>query len=135
MCLGHRLLPNRDMLVTGVGGRVRLVRDGKLLPAAIATVPVTASGEGGLLGIATHPQLSPAIASSTSTTRLHERQSREPGWNAAVLQVEAKPHETKSSSTTSQLPSITTVDGFALVQMGCSTLVREMPAIQTPRRM
>jgi len=56
MCLGHRLLPNRDMLVTERRGRVRLVRDGKLLPAAIATVPVTASGEGGLLGIATHTQ-------------------------------------------------------------------------------
>lgn len=54
---GIAFLPNRDMLVTERRGRVRLVRDGKLLPATIATVPVTASGEGGLLGIATHPNV------------------------------------------------------------------------------
>jgi glucose/arabinose dehydrogenase len=45
------------MLVTERRGRVRLVRGGKLLPAAIATVSVTANGEGGLLGIATHPNV------------------------------------------------------------------------------
>lgn len=54
---GIAFLPNGDMLVTERRGRVRLVRHGKLLPAAIVTVPVTASGEGGLLGIATHPNV------------------------------------------------------------------------------
>jgi len=106
-----------------------------LLPAAIATVPVTASGEGGLLGIATHPNVaSNRLFYLYYTTDTNGRAANRGGTLAAVPQVEAK-YETKSSSTTSQLPSITTVDGFALVQMGCSTLAREMPAIQTPRRM
>lgn len=53
---GIAFLPNQDMLVTERPGRVRLVRDGKLLQKPVATIDVTASGEGGLLGIATHPQ-------------------------------------------------------------------------------
>ncbi|WP_066383080.1 PQQ-dependent sugar dehydrogenase [Anabaena sp. CA = ATCC 33047] len=52
---GIAFLPNQDMLVTERPGRVRLVRDGKLIPQPVATIDVTASGEGGLLGIATHP--------------------------------------------------------------------------------
>ncbi len=52
---GIAFLPNQDMLVTERPGRVRLVRDGKLLQKPVATIDVTASGEGGLLGIATHP--------------------------------------------------------------------------------
>ncbi len=48
-------LPNRDMLVTERPGRVRLVQNGQLRPQAIATINVSASGEGGLLGLAVHP--------------------------------------------------------------------------------
>lgn len=48
-------LPNQDMLVTERPGRVRLVRSGKLISQPVATINVTSSGEGGLLGIATHP--------------------------------------------------------------------------------
>ncbi|MEA5512445.1 PQQ-dependent sugar dehydrogenase [Nodularia sp. UHCC 0506] len=51
---GIAFLPNDKMLVTERPGRVRLVENGELKPP-IATVNVTASGEGGLLGIATHP--------------------------------------------------------------------------------
>ncbi|CAA9367948.1 hypothetical protein AVDCRST_MAG94-3894 [uncultured Leptolyngbya sp.] len=54
---GIAFVPNGDMIVTERRGQVRLVRGGKLLPAAIATVPVSASGEGGLLGIAAHPNV------------------------------------------------------------------------------
>ncbi|MGB3207167.1 MAG: PQQ-dependent sugar dehydrogenase [Crinalium sp.] len=52
---GIAFLPNRDMLVTERPGRVRLVRKGKLQPQPVATINVSDSGEGGLLGIATHP--------------------------------------------------------------------------------
>lgn len=48
-------LPNQDMLVTERPGRVRLVRNGQLIPQPVATINVTESGEDGLLGIATHP--------------------------------------------------------------------------------
>lgn len=52
---GIAFLPNQDMLVTERPGRVRLVRGGKLVQKPVATIDVTNSGEGGLLGIATHP--------------------------------------------------------------------------------
>lgn len=52
---GMAFLPQGDMLVTERPGRVRLVRGGKLLPKPVANVNVTESGEGGLLGIAAHP--------------------------------------------------------------------------------
>jgi aldose sugar dehydrogenase len=52
---GIAFLPNQDMLVAERPGRVRLVRDGKLIQQPVATIKVTDSGEGGLLGIATHP--------------------------------------------------------------------------------
>jgi aldose sugar dehydrogenase len=48
-------LPNGDWLVTERPGRIRIVREGKLLPA-IAEVPVARQGEGGLLGAALHPE-------------------------------------------------------------------------------
>lgn len=49
-------LPNGDMLVTEKPGRLRIVRDGKLLPAPVAGVPaVFAQGQGGLLDVVPHP--------------------------------------------------------------------------------
>jgi glucose/arabinose dehydrogenase len=53
---GIAFLPNGDMLVTERPGRLRLFRGGQLLPAPVITVPLPASGEGGLLGIALHPR-------------------------------------------------------------------------------
>jgi aldose sugar dehydrogenase len=52
---GIAFLPNGEMLVTERAGRIRLVRDGELQPSSVATIDVTDSGEGGLLGIAAHP--------------------------------------------------------------------------------
>jgi aldose sugar dehydrogenase len=52
---GIAFLPNGDMLVTERPGRVRLVRDGQLHPSPVATIDAIDSGEGGLLGIAAHP--------------------------------------------------------------------------------
>jgi len=52
---GIAFLPNKDLLVTERSGRVRLVRNSKLQPQPVATINVSESGEGGLLGIAAHP--------------------------------------------------------------------------------
>ena len=49
-------LPSGDMLVTERPGRLRIIRQGKLLPQAVEGVPpVLASGQGGLLEVALHP--------------------------------------------------------------------------------
>lgn len=49
-------LPGGDMLVTEKPGRLRVVRNGKLLPDAVEGVPaVHAEGQGGLLEVAPHP--------------------------------------------------------------------------------
>jgi glucose/arabinose dehydrogenase len=49
-------LPDGDMLVTERPGRLRIVRNGTLLPEAVAGVPaVHAEGQGGLFEVMTHP--------------------------------------------------------------------------------
>ncbi len=49
-------LPGGDMLVTERAGRLRIVRNGKLLDAPVAGVPaVWARGQGGLLDVVPHP--------------------------------------------------------------------------------
>jgi glucose/arabinose dehydrogenase len=53
---GMAFLPNGDMLVTEKPGRLRIVRDGTLLPDAVPGVPeVFARGQGGLLDVVPHP--------------------------------------------------------------------------------
>lgn len=50
-------LPGGDMLVTERPGRLRIVRNGRLLPDPVAGVPaVLAQGQGGLLDVVPHPQ-------------------------------------------------------------------------------
>jgi aldose sugar dehydrogenase len=44
-----------EALVTERPGRLRLLRDGALLPDPVATVPIADTAEGGLLGLALHP--------------------------------------------------------------------------------
>jgi glucose/arabinose dehydrogenase len=49
-------LPNGDMLVTERPGRLRIVRDGRLLPDPVPGVPaVFARGQGGLMDVVPHP--------------------------------------------------------------------------------
>jgi len=49
-------LPGGRMLITERPGRLRVIEDGKLNPAPVAGLPeITASGQGGLLDIALHP--------------------------------------------------------------------------------
>lgn len=50
-------LPDGDMLVTERPGRLRIVRNGTLLPEPVAGVPaVHAEGQGGLLDVVPHPE-------------------------------------------------------------------------------
>ena len=52
-------LPNGDMLVTEKPGRLRIVRDGLLLPEAVPGVPeVLYQGQGGLFEVLPHPNFS-----------------------------------------------------------------------------
>jgi aldose sugar dehydrogenase len=54
---GMAFLPDDSILVTERPGRVRIVRDGQLDPEPIDGVPaVYASGQGGLLDVALHPE-------------------------------------------------------------------------------
>ena len=49
-------LPGGDMLITEKPGRLRVVRDGKLLPEAVPGVPeVLYNGQGGLFDVVPHP--------------------------------------------------------------------------------
>ncbi len=52
---GIAFLPDGAMLVTERPGRIRLVRGGSLVANPVARVPAAAEGEGGLMGIALHP--------------------------------------------------------------------------------
>jgi glucose/arabinose dehydrogenase len=50
-------LPDGDVLVTERPGRLRIIRDGRLLPTPVPGVPeVLAQGQGGLLDVALHPE-------------------------------------------------------------------------------
>ncbi len=52
-------LPGGDMLVTEKPGRLRIVRDGRLLPEAVPGVPeVLYTGQGGLFDVLPHPNFS-----------------------------------------------------------------------------
>jgi glucose/arabinose dehydrogenase len=53
---GIAFLPDGDWLVTERPGRVRRLREGRLSPSPVATIPQVASAEGGLMGIALHPE-------------------------------------------------------------------------------
>jgi glucose/arabinose dehydrogenase len=49
-------LPDGDVLVTERPGRLRRLHQGKLEPEPVLTLPVLPTGEGGLAGLALHPQ-------------------------------------------------------------------------------
>ena len=52
-------LPSGDMLITEMPGRLRIVRDGQLLPEAVPGVPeVLYTGQGGLFEVIPHPNFS-----------------------------------------------------------------------------
>jgi aldose sugar dehydrogenase len=53
---GMAFLPNGDMLVTDKSGKIRIIREGKLLPEMVEGVPaVFTRGQGGLFDLELHP--------------------------------------------------------------------------------
>lgn len=52
---GMAFLPNGDMLVTELSGRLRLVTDGALSPTPVAEFDVVYAGQGGLFDVVLHP--------------------------------------------------------------------------------
>ncbi len=53
---GMDWLPNGDLLITERSGQLRLMQEGRLLPQPVSGTPeVYASGQGGLLDVAVHP--------------------------------------------------------------------------------
>ncbi len=52
---GVGFLPDGDILISERPGQVRLIRDGSLVENPVLSVSVAESGEGGLLGLALHP--------------------------------------------------------------------------------
>lgn len=88
---GIAFLPNGDMLVSERSGQVRLVQNNTLRPDAVATVEVSDQGEGGLLGIATHPDFAnnrffyiyfTAAANGTPVNRVERWQLSQDGFSA-----------------------------------------------------
>ena len=68
------------IFVAQQGGAVRVIRDGVLLPTPFVTLPVNASGERGLIGIALDPQFSTNgfvyLHYTATTPTIHNRVSR-----------------------------------------------------------
>ncbi|NJR62564.1 MAG: PQQ-dependent sugar dehydrogenase [Cyanobacteria bacterium CRU_2_1] len=88
---GIAFLPNGGMLVSERSGQVRLVQNNTLSPEAIATIDVSDQGEGGLLGIATHPDFAnnrffyvyfTANANGTAVNRVERWQLSQDGLRA-----------------------------------------------------
>ncbi len=74
-------LPDGGMLVTERGGRLRLIRDGKLEPEPVSGTPdVVARGQGGLLDVVPHPQFA-----SNHLIYLSYSAAGEGGANTAVM--------------------------------------------------
>ncbi len=80
-------------LVTERPGRVRLVRGGVLQPSPVLQVPVTSEGEGGLLGLAVHPDFARTrwIFVYYTTTIDGSRRNRVERWTLAEDAASAKP--------------------------------------------
>jgi aldose sugar dehydrogenase len=78
---GIAFIDEDTILVTERPGRVRLIEDGELRAAPVAEIDVTHEGEGGLLGIALHPDFpDPRVAFLHYTSGGENRISR---WRVA----------------------------------------------------
>lgn len=92
--------PDGRLFVTEQAGRVRIIRDGALLPTPFATFAVEASGERGLLGLTFDPAFAVNgfvyVYYTTATAPIHNRVSRVtaqgdtivPGSEVVLLELE-----------------------------------------------
>jgi glucose/arabinose dehydrogenase len=95
-----QLAPDGRLFVCEQGGRLRVIRDGVLLPAPFVTLTVNASGERGLLGVAFDPafQLNQYVYVyyTATTPTVHNRISRftangdvaQPGSEVVILDLD-----------------------------------------------
>jgi glucose/arabinose dehydrogenase len=89
------LLPNGDLLVTERGGKLRLVKNGKLDPQEITGIPeVLYKGQGGLLDINLHPNYKTNgwIYVSYSSPKATGEEGDEGGANTALIRAKLKDH-------------------------------------------
>ncbi|TLV00968.1 PQQ-dependent sugar dehydrogenase [Dyadobacter luticola] len=89
------LLPNGDLLVTERGGKLRLVKDGKLDPQEISGIPtVYYKGQGGLLDIALHPDYTKNgwIYISYSSPKKEGEEGDDDGANTGLMRAKLKDH-------------------------------------------
>jgi glucose/arabinose dehydrogenase len=88
-------LPNGDLLVTERGGKLRLVKDGKLDPQEISGVPeVWYKGQGGLLDVVLHPEYAKNgwIYISYSSPKAEGEEGDDGGANTALIRAKLKDH-------------------------------------------
>jgi glucose/arabinose dehydrogenase len=88
-------LPNGDLLVTERGGKLRLVKDGKLDPQEISGVPeVWYKGQGGLLDVVLHPDYAKNgwIYISYSSPKAEGEEGDDGGANTALIRAKLKDH-------------------------------------------
>ncbi|MCE6992708.1 PQQ-dependent sugar dehydrogenase [Dyadobacter sp. CY323] len=89
------LLPNGDLLVTERGGKLRLVKGGKLDPQEISGIPaVLYKGQGGLLDIALHPDYKTTgwIYISYSSPKKDGEEGDDDGANTGLMRAKLKDH-------------------------------------------
>lgn len=88
-------LPNGDLLVTERGGKLRLVKNGKLDPQEITGVPeVWYKGQGGLLDVVLHPDYAKNgwIYISYSSPKAEGEEGDDGGANTALIRAKLKDH-------------------------------------------
>jgi glucose/arabinose dehydrogenase len=115
--------PDGRLLLTERPGRVRLVVNGQLRTQPALTLPVAAVGEGGLLGLALHPDFS-----RTGWVYLYYTYQTDQLWNRVVRYRLA---DDQSSSTASPAPACTTVAGSP---SGRTASCTSPPATRATRR-
>ena len=132
---GVAFLPNNEMLVTERPGRVRLVQNGKLRTQSVATIDVSDRGEGGLLGIAVHPEFTVTDSSIFISLRI-ARGLPKIASNAGDCQPMG-PRRLAIAPLLTIFPLLSSIteDGFGLAPMACSILAPETPERLTFPRM
>ena len=65
---GFEIAPDGRIFILERSGKIKIVKDGQLLPTPFADLPSEATGDRGLIGIAFDPDFGVSTTTSTSTT-------------------------------------------------------------------
>ena len=66
---GFEIAPDGRIFILERAGKIKIVKNGQLLPTPFADLPSEATGDRGLIGIAFDPDFGSRTTTSTSTTR------------------------------------------------------------------